>query len=116
MRRIDIINIYKTLGKVRLNKVADKAMRDTLVANHLKMFRVARENDEFIASLQERFDPDAVREVNEAYQTYAGEKVDISLGKIDGKAFADMVSAGDIDITLSEVALLEPIFDKEETI
>jgi uncharacterized lipoprotein YehR (DUF1307 family) len=109
MRRIDIINAYLTLGKVRLNKVEDKAMRNTLVADHLKMFRVARENDEYVASLQRQFDPAAVKEINEAYDRYAKEEINIELEKIDREAFADMIASGDIDLTLAEVVTLQPL-------
>lgn len=109
MRRIDIINAYLTLGKVKLNKVEDKAMRNALVADHLKMFRVARENDEYVASLQRQFDPAAVKEMNEVYDKYAKEEIDIELDKIDKEAFADMIASGDIDLTLAEIVTLHPL-------
>ena len=109
MRRIDIINAYLILGKVKLNKVEDKAMRNALVADHLKMFRVARENDEYVASLQRQFDPAAVKEINEAYDRYAKEEINIELEKIDREAFADMIASGDIDLTLAEVVTLQPL-------
>lgn len=112
MRRIDIINAYLILGKVKLNKVEDKAMRNALVADHLKMFRVARENDEYIASLREQFDPEAVKDVNEAYQKYAEEEVDIALEKIAKDAFGDVIAKGDVDFTLGELTLLEPLFNE----
>ena len=110
---IDIINMFRTLGKVKLNKVADKTMRIALISDHLKMFRVAKENDEYIASLQGQFDPAAVKELNEAYDRYAREEVDIDLIKIDREAFGDVVAAGDIDLTLGEMAMLEPLFKAE---
>ena len=109
MRRIDIINAYLILGKVKLNKIEDKAMRNALVSDHLKMFRVARENDEYVASLQRQFDPAAVKEINEAYDRYAKEKIDIELEKIDREAFADMIASGDIDLTLAEIVTLQPL-------
>lgn len=109
MRRIDIINAYLTLGKVKLNKVEDKAMRNALVADHLKMFRVARENDEYAVSLQRQFDPAAVKEMNEVYDRYIKEEIDIELDKIDMEAFADMITSGDIDLTLAEIVTLQPL-------
>ena len=113
MRRIEIINMFRTLGKVKLNKVADKAMRNALISDHLKMFRVARENDEYIASLQGQFDPAAVKDINEAYDRYAREEVDIELERIDRGAFTDMIASGDIDLTLGEMAMLVPLFKEE---
>lgn len=109
MRRIDIINAYLILGKVKLNKIEDKAMRNALISDHLKMFRVAKENDEYIASLQGQFDPAAVKDINEAYDRYAKEEIDIELEKIDREAFVDMIANADIDLTLAEVVTLQPL-------
>lgn len=113
MRRIDIINMFRVLGKIKLNKVEDRGLRNVLISDHLKMFRVARENDEYVASLREQFDPDAVKDVNEAYQRYAEEEVEVDLAKIDGEAFGDMIAKGDIDLTLGEMAILEPLFKQD---
>ena len=113
MKRIDIIAIFRTLGKVKLNKVLDKGMRDKLITNHRKMFQVARENDEYIASLTGQFSPEAVREVNAAYQDYANEIVEIELEKFDRKAFGDMLVAGGVDFTLADMASLEPLFKED---
>lgn len=101
--------MFRTLGKVKLNKVADKTMRIALISDHLKMFRVAKENDEYIASLQGQFDPAAVKDINEAYDRYAKEEIDIELEKIDREAFVDMIANADIDLTLAEVVTLQPL-------
>lgn len=113
MRRIDIINMFRTLGKIKLNKVEDRKLRNALISDHLKMFRVASENDEYIASLREQFDPEAVKDVNEAYQRYAGEEVEISLDRIGREAFGDMIAKGDIEFTLNDMVVLEPLFEKD---
>ena len=112
IKRIEIISMFRVLGKVKLNKVADKPLRNALIGNHLKMFRVAKENDEYIASLQGQFDPGAVKELNEAYQRYADEVVPIEMETVDREAFGDAVASGDIDFTLGELAVLEPIFNQ----
>ena len=113
MKRIEIINMFRTLGKIRLNKVSDKVMRNALISDHLKMFRVAKENDEYIVSLQAQFEPTAVKELNEAYDKYAREEVDIELERVDRSAFGDIIASGDIDLTLGEMAMLEPLFKAE---
>ena len=105
--------MFRTLGKVKLNKVADKGMRNALISDHLKMFRVARENDEYIASLQGQFEPTAVKDINEAYDRYARDEVDIELERVDRSAFGDIIASGDIDLTLGEMAMLEPLFKSE---
>lgn len=105
--------MFRTLGKIKLNKVEDRTLRNTLITDHLKMFRVARENDEYIASLREQFDPEAVKDVNEAYQRYAEERVEIELAKVDRESFGDMIAKGDIDLTLGEMVVLEPLFKED---
>lgn len=113
MKRIDIINMFRTLGKIKLNKVSDKVMRNALISDHLKMFKVAKENDEYIVSLQAQFEPTAVKELNEAYDRYAREEVDIELERVDRSAFGDIIASGDIDLTLGEMTMLEPLFKEE---
>lgn len=110
MKRIDIINMYRVLGKIKLNKVEDRMLRNSLIGDHLKMFRVARECDEYVAALAGRFDADAVKEANEAYQSYLNETVDIGLDGIGRDTLCDIVDKGDIEMTLGELALLEPYF------
>lgn len=111
MKRIEIVNMYRILGRIKLNKITDKDLRNTIISDHLKMFRIAKENDEYIAALRGQFDPSAVKELNEAYDTYASEEVPIELKKISRDAFADIVVASDIDFTLAEMAGLQPLFD-----
>lgn len=105
--------MFRTLGKVKLNKVADKSLRDALISNNPKIFRIAKENDEYIASLQAQFEPTAVKELNEAYDRYARDEVDIELERVDRSAFGDIIASGDIDLTLGEMAMLEPLFKAE---
>lgn len=105
--------MYQTLAKIKLNKVSDKVMRNALISDHLKMFRIAKENDEYIVSLRAQFEPTAVKDLNEAYDRYAREEVDIELERVDRSAFGDIIAAGDIDLTLGEMAMLEPLFKAE---
>lgn len=101
--------MFRTLGKIRLNKVADREMRNALISDHFEFYKVSRENDEYIASLQGQFDPAAVKDINEAYDRYAKEEIDIELEKIDREAFVDMIANADIDLTLAEVVTLQPL-------
>ena len=113
MKRIEIINMFRTLGKIKLNKEADREMRNALISDHFEFYKVARENDEYIASLQSQFDPGAVKDVNEAYQRYAVGEVGIDFPRIDRMAFSDMVANADIDITLDDMTILKPLFKED---
>ena len=110
MKRFEIINMFRKLGKIKLNKVEDRKLRNALISDNFKMYKVAKENDEYIASLREQFDPEAVKDINEAYDKYARETIDIALEKIDRTAFSDMIAAADIDLTLDEMTALDPLF------
>ena len=105
--------MFRSLGRIKLNKITDKGLRSSLVSNHLKMFKVAKENDDYIMALRQQFDPDATRELNEAYDQYAGEEVSIDLQKIDRDTFVDIIANSDIEFTLSDMILLEPLFREE---
>lgn len=106
--------MYRILAKIKLNKVEDRDMRNALLGDHLKIFRIAKEHDEYATSLQAQFEPGAIKEANEAYQKYAEEQVEIDLEKIDREAFADVIAKGDIDLTLGETALLGPLFKEDQ--
>lgn len=103
--------MFRTLGKIKLNKIEDRVLRNSLISNHLKMFKIAKENDEYVIALREQFDPDAVKDFSEAYQKYADQIVDIDLSKVNRESFGDMIAAGDIDLTLGELIYLEPLFE-----
>lgn len=113
MNRIQIINMFRTLGRVKLNKITDKELRNALIYDHLNMFRMVKENDDYILALRQQFDPDAIKELNEAYETYANEEVTISLKKVNREAFADVIASSDIEFTLSDLIILEPLFESE---
>lgn len=110
MERFQIINIFRTLGRIKLNKITDKPTRNALISDHLKMFKIVKENDDYIASLRQQFDQDAVKEINEAYQRYAEEEVALELEKIDKMTLADAIAAGGVDFSLDEFAALEPLY------
>lgn len=111
MKRFQIINMFRILGRVKLNKIEDKNLRNALISNHLKMFRVAKENDEYIVSLRNQFDADATAALNEAYDIYANEEIDVPLEKINREAFADVIAASNIEFTLGDFVLLDAILE-----
>lgn len=110
MKRFEIINMYRILGKIKLNKIEDRELRNAIISNHLKMFRIANENDAYVISLREQFDPEATKELNEAYQAYADEQVELDLIKVDRDKLSDAIAKGGIDFTLAEFVFLEPMF------
>ncbi len=113
MKRISIINMCRTLGKIKLNKVEDRKLRNDLITAHLRMYRIEKENEDYAASLRRQFDTEAEREFNEAYRKYAEEEISFDCPKVDREALVDVLSKGDIDFTLWELALLEPLFKED---
>lgn len=110
MKRFQVINIFRTLGRIKLNKILDKPTRNALISDHLKMFKIVKENDDYVAALRQQFDQDAVKELSEAYQRYAEEEVELDLEKIDKITLADAITAGGVDFSLDEFAALEPLY------
>lgn len=115
MRRIDIINLFRTLGKIRTAGIADKTVKSALISAHLKLFRYQKEHDDFLAGLRERFiDQKDEDGANEAYDKYLREEIEVALEKIDRDAFAKAIADTDTDIFLGELTYLEPLFKEEE--
>lgn len=110
MRRVELLNLFRTLGKIRLSGIADKGVKSALISAHLRLFRYAKENDDFLLSLNERFTEGERDSANEAYSAYLQETVDVSIDKIDRAVFADAVAGSDTDIFLGELNALEPLF------
>lgn len=114
MRRIDIINMFRTLGKIRTAGITDKTVKSALISAHLKLFRHQKEHDDFVAGLRERFvDQNDETGANEAYGKYLKEEIEVTLEKIDREAFAKAIADTDTDIYLGELTLLEPIFKED---
>lgn len=110
MRRIDLINIYRLFGGIRLNKVSDESLRNILIRNHLKIFRMCRENDDYVAALNAQYGNDA-ESVNTAYKSYALDEVDLGLEKMSREAFVKAVTESDIDFSLSDMIVFEPLLE-----
>lgn len=115
MKRIDVINLFRTLGKIRTNGITDKEVKSALISAHLRLFKFDKEHRDFVEGLRERFvgkeEQDAA---NEAYDKFLKEEVDVNIEKVDRDAFAKAIACTDTDIFLGELNLLEPMFKEEE--
>lgn len=114
MRRVELLNMFRTLGKIRLSGIENRSVKSALISAHLKLFRHARENDDFLLSLNERFTDGERDSANEAYSRYLQEEVDVALDKISRSAFAEAVAGSDTDIFLGELNALEPLLKDDD--
>lgn len=110
MKRIEILNLYRVLGKIRTAGITSSDIKGALISAHLKLFKYAKENDDFVAGLSSRFSPDERDMANETYDKFLNETVDIELDKMDSELFAKEIAKTDTDIYLYELNTLEPLF------
>lgn len=93
--------------------MTDRAVKGALISAHFKLFKYAKENDDFAAGLAERFKPEESAEANEAYNMWLNEEIDVSLDKIGRDAFAAEIAKTETDIYLNSLDFLEPILKED---
>ena len=113
MKRIDIINLFRVLNDIRIAGMTDSGVKGALISAHLKLFKYAKENDDFAAGLAERFKPEEKDSADEAYNMWLNEEVDVTLDKIGRDAFAAEIAKTETDIYLVALNYLEPILKED---
>lgn len=54
MKKSKVIEIFRFLNSIKLNKVSNKEMRSAIISNHMQMHNIAKQYDEDIKELQKR--------------------------------------------------------------
>ena len=54
MKKSKVIEIFRFLSTIKLNKVSNKEMRSAIISNHMQMHNIAKQYDEDIKELQKR--------------------------------------------------------------
>lgn len=111
MKRIDIINLYRVLSEIRIAGMTDSGVKGALISAHLRLFKYAKENDDFAAGLIERFKPEEKDSADEAYNKWLNEDVDVTLDKISRDAFVSELAKTQTDIFIGALQYLEPLFE-----
>ena len=103
MKRIEIVNLFRVLNVIRTAGMTDSEVKGALISAHLKLFKYAKENDDFVASVTERFTPEESADADNTYNKWLNEEVDVTLDRIDRDAFAREVAKTETDIYLSSL-------------
>lgn len=109
MKRIEIVNLFRVLNGIRTAGMTDYEVKRALFSAHLKLYKYAKENDDFYAGLAERFKPEEEADANETYNIWLNEEVDVTIDKIGRDALATEIAKTDTDIYLNALSYLEPI-------
>ena len=107
MRTVDAINMYNTLGRLKLSAIKDKAAMTALMDNHLALWRVSREFDEFMESLR-----DKPEEINLARRHYLWKELSIDLTKVGRESVIE--AAVESGMTLADMTVLGELFKNED--
>lgn len=113
MKRIEIVNLFRVLNVIRTAGMTDSEVKGALISAHLKLFKYAKENDDFVASVTGRFTPEESADADNTYNKWLNEEVDVTLDKIGRDAFAREVAKTETDIYLGSLDCLEPLFKED---
>lgn len=98
MRKSRIVEIFKFLGSIKLNKITNKDVRNAIISNHLRMYKVAQEHDEEIKELQKRLFEGKEEQVfilnklREEYKNTSNNEVKIRIIKKINNEFSEILS------------------------
>lgn len=54
MKKSRVIEIFRFLNTIKLNKVSNKEMRSAIISNHMQMHNIAKQYDEDVKELQKK--------------------------------------------------------------
>lgn len=54
MKKSKVIEIFRFLNSIKLNKVSNKEMRSAIISNHMQMHNIAKQYDEDVKELQKK--------------------------------------------------------------
>lgn len=54
MKKSRVIEIFRFLGNIKINKITNKEVRSAVISNHLQMYNIAKQYEEDVKELQKR--------------------------------------------------------------
>lgn len=65
MKKSRVIEIFRFLNGIKLNKVLDKDIRSMIISNHMQMYNITKQYDEDVKELQRKLFLDKQTEIEE---------------------------------------------------
>lgn len=64
MKKSRVIEIFRFLSGIKLNKITNKEVRSAVISNHLQMYNISKSYDDDVQELRKRFFEDKDDEIN----------------------------------------------------
>lgn len=76
MKKSRVIEIFRFLGNIKINKITNKEVRSAVISNHLQMYNIAKQYEEDIKELQKRLfegKEEEIQKLNELREKFNSE-------------------------------------------
>lgn len=76
MKKSKVIEIFRFLGNIKINKITNKEVRSAVITNHLQMYNIAKQYEEDVKELQKRLfegKEEEIQKLNELREKFNSE-------------------------------------------
>lgn len=76
MKKSRVIEIFRFLGNIKINKITNKEVRSAVISNHLQMYNIAKQYEEDVKELQKRLfegKEEEIQKLNELREKFNSE-------------------------------------------
>lgn len=76
MKKSRVIEIFRFLGNIKINKITNKEVRSAVISNHLQMYNIVKQYEEDVKELQKRFfegKEEEIQKLNELREKFNSE-------------------------------------------
>lgn len=76
MKKSRVIEIFRFLGNIKINKITNKEVRSAVISNHLQMYNIAKQYEEDVKELQKRLfegKDEEIQKLNELREKFNSE-------------------------------------------
>ena len=76
MKKSRVIEIFRFLGNIKINKITNKEVRSAIISNHLQMYNIAKQYEEDVKELQKRLfegKEEEIQKLNELREKFNSE-------------------------------------------
>lgn len=117
MKKTEAVEIYKVLAPIPATKfTAD--IQSALLHNYLKLHAIAKTHDEHLTVAVDKFRAEGIEDekvlnekLSKVLNDLFNEEVEVDIKKIVRKQFLAEATKADVEITLAQIGILEPMFN-----
>ena len=98
MKKSRVIEIFRFLGNIKINKITNKEVRSAVISNHLQMYNIAKQYEEDVKELQKRLfegkdeEIQKLNELREKFNSETNEDVKKNLIKTITSEYKDILN------------------------